>query len=190
MTGRLASLEHTNPARLTQPLRDENPTSSLRNLSIRRALVVAALLLATIGAFTLPSAYRDYRAIQGLTPGEISAVVVHPNGDWPVVTLDATEEIAAFVDWLATTRDTTRLRSAPPPIVFDGEIRFRDGSTERFRTSAVMEAIAETDGMDGDTKRKLNLHDPRGDVLIDLPDRSLTRSGERRPLADLVDRAR
>ena len=140
--------------------------------------------------FAAPRLYRDYRATDGLTPERIAAIRIQPNGDWPVVTLDSRNDISAFIQWLDSTRDTSRLRSAPPPMVFDGAIHYRDGSTESFRTSAMMEPLTDTDGMDGPVMWELNLHGPRGDVLINLIERSLTRSGERKPLSHLIENAK
>jgi len=152
----------------------------------RPASIIIVLFVVLLGALIIRHEYRDHLRTRGLSSDTISAITLHPNGDWPIIKLESPREVSAFVEWLDATFDTSEMRSAPPPIVFDGEILFKDGSVEVFRTSAILDPLTDTSGMDGHAREELNLYTPRGDVLIEWPDRNFKRSGERQPLADIV----
>lgn len=168
----------------------------------RRVCTIAVVLTLFYGCVLIP-AYRDYGITVGLSNETVTSITFLPNGDWSPITLDASDDIDAFVEWLGLTRHQGRGRSAPPPCIYPGVIQLKGGGSESFRMSAAMDAwtpafrdevLSElSDSRDYDefyrTIEQMESHEPpiygpRGDIVIWI--RGRRRSGSREVLEDLL----
>ncbi|QDT03893.1 hypothetical protein K227x_22780 [Rubripirellula lacrimiformis] len=155
------------------------PRSRIRRYSVLACVAIVVLCI-TFG----PAVYRQFTLTHGLSPNLISSITLKPNGDQPPVTLDDPDDIADFVTWLASTRDASRLRSAPPPTIFDGSIVFSDGNTEPINSSAILPLLEDYATLDGSERWDRMLLTPRSDVRVYF--RGIMRSGDRQSLARLI----
>lgn len=173
------------PNAVENNLRDRQTVS----LQVKRRWIIGLTIAMVAGAMVVvPAVYRRYRVTAGLSPDSIASIQIHPNGDWPVLSLDSKEEIAKFVGWLKTTRDASDLRSAPPPVVFDGSIHFRNGHTESFRTSAILPPKSDKNNSDWTTPCDRQLLSPRSDVRIEF--RGIMQVGNRSLLVRAIETKR
>lgn len=159
------------------------PTANRRSHKLRNTILACTAVLVVCITFG-PAVYRQFMLTRGLSPESISAVTLKPNGDQPSVTLDDPDDIAAFVDWLSSTRDDSVLRSAPPPTIFDGSIVFSDGHTEPIASSAILPLLNDYPDLDSSERLDRRLLTPRSDVRVFF--RGIIRSGDRQPLVRLI----
>lgn len=163
-----------------------------------RGVVIFVFIVAIVWAGLAIRSYARQRAVvAGMTTDTISAIEFRPNGDWEVVTLESDQDIERFLVWLTSTGDANVTRSAPPPTVYEGVIRFVDGRKEEFRISASMEAKNErmrhdaviaaddnTSVFEDMRNHEPPILSPRSDVRIYF--RDVMRTGDRQPLIDLI----
>jgi len=160
-----------------------NTTPKRRSI---RHLVIGALVLVSAAltcAWVCTPIYRQHKLTRGLEPELITAIRIKPNADNTIILLSS-ENIAAFIDWLATTRDASSLRSVPPATQFEGFIQFADGRREPLFCSAILPPLASDDNLDSPQRWQRNILTPRSDVRISF--RGILRSGERQSLARLI----
>lgn len=124
---------------------------------------------------------------RGLLNGrEIEAISFKPNGDWPLVKLHERNRLEACIDWIGQLEKQSRLRSAPPRPIFEGEIVFEDGERIVFYSSAILSPQKNIHGMTRSELNLLGLEMIRDIVVVEFPSFDFKGSAERLFLADLI----